>query len=288
MTSPPPPGDWSWKAKDGAAGRLLYEPGNWGDLLKASWIAAVLGGLLDAFGPGQARALDVFAGAPDYPLSAASAARARRVGAGDFVAALAPHLERGRWPGSAALMAEIIASARARKGSPPDPEPAVAVFDADVERRLALAADGRFGMLEHHDGYDALAGAFDLGPAGLALVDPYDLLADWRRALPALAARGRTATALVYVHNRSGRGREALREYRAFRAALAEARAGAPLLVGRIPADPFLPTAWHEMIWLPGERAREAPGLEAGTRKLLELATWRWDEASRRAACLEE
>ena len=36
------PGNWNWKSRDGNQGGLLYESGNWGDLLKMLWLKAVL------------------------------------------------------------------------------------------------------------------------------------------------------------------------------------------------------------------------------------------------------
>lgn len=303
---------WGWKAKDGAVGGLLYEPGNWGDLLKHTWMLHTLDALRET-GGGAVRCTDPFAGAPEYPLGLAVRARFQLVSDTRLMTALDPYLSRGVWPGSAMLLADACA------GTSPRAVPPVRVFDQDDARRAALAATGRFTPLSLQCGYDALdptgpcadlhtgsplraSGASeDHPPAGAAyhrggnatpppvkpvqptagdpganptptrdaaspspalspdggcgtpflLLDPYDVLADWGGVLPRILAAAVGVTVLLYVYNRSGRGGEAFRRYRAFRRAVEAG--GRPCCVGRVPSDGFLPTTHHEMILFPSD-----------------------------------
>lgn len=289
-------GMWGWKAKDGAVGGLLYEPGNWGDLLKHTWLLHTLDALRET-GGGAVCGTDPFAGAPEYPLGATVQARLQLVPDERLASALRPYLTRGVWPGSAMLLADACA------GTSPGAVPRVRVFDQDETRRAALATTGRFTLLPLQCGYDVLdphgacpdlhTGTPPAAPApcgrhspkhppsapdpcspyapptappssesplpstspddGCAtpflLLDPYDLLADWEGVLPRILAISGQVTVLLYVYNRSGRGAEAFRVYRAFRRALEAG--GRPCCVGRVPSDGFLPTTHHEMILFP-------------------------------------
>ncbi|MBX3466998.1 MAG: hypothetical protein KF878_08880 [Planctomycetes bacterium] len=244
--------DWTWKVPDPAANarlHLRYEPGGWGDVLKGVWAVAAAAAL--ARGRAVVRVLDPFAGAPDYPRVAATAARLEGLRAVDdpgvrsFLDLAGPTAAGGPLPSTASLAAAAARAAGAR--------PALEVFDLDPDRRAAWA--GRADVLDLASGDEALE-----RPADLVHVDPYDLLADWPRVGPRLAARPPDDPALLvmYAFNRAPRGAAALRDYRAWRADLARALGPRALLVGRVPSDPVLPRAWHEAL-LAGPPAAVAP-----------------------------
>lgn len=231
---------WNWKGKDGSKGGLLYEPGNWGDLLKILWLTAVLDWKIGAAASGLAY-FDPFAGAVDYPLGKSTAQR--------FAAARPPELdwveerflERGVWPSSASLAREMGQG-----------KTTATVYDADPLRRETWREQDGVTVLEGESGWDLLRLQAP-APDAVWLVDPYDILAEWRDNLPTLLDKAATVTTLVYIYNRSAGSPEVFKEYRAFRNAVADARAGAPFQWGRAASDGFLPRAHHEMLLLPGE-----------------------------------
>ncbi|MCO5164911.1 MAG: hypothetical protein M9894_00890 [Planctomycetes bacterium] len=252
--------DWTWRVRDpGANARLhlRYEPGGWGDVLKGVWAVTAA----DALARGRAvvRALDPFAGAPDYPRVEATAARLSAIGAltDPGVRALLDLVGPGALPSTASLARAAVEAAGGRA--------ALEVFDLDPTRRGAWA--GRADVLEVASGEEALGRAADL-----VVVDPYDLVADWPRVGPRLAARPADdpALLLLYAFNRAPRGAAALRDYRAWREDLARALGARALLVGRIPSDPALPRAWHEALLAGPPAAVEplAPALRASTTAL--------------------
>lgn len=235
---------WTWKSKNGATGGLLYEPGNWGDLLKGAWVVAVARRMAQAYGE-RFVYVDPFAGAPDYPLGSRAATRFARLAPSPFVGRAGGFVKRGVWPNAATLV-------RTACGLPPD---RTRVFDADPERRARLTADAGVSLLDAADGWDAAA-RFAPDPRGLLLIDPYDLVGDGRAKWEIALAAAKKTNVLLYVYNRAAKGPECLKEYRAFRNVVEDARTGAPVVAGRIPADGFLPSAHHEMIFLPhGETA---------------------------------
>ncbi|MBN2711082.1 MAG: hypothetical protein JXR97_01410, partial [Planctomycetes bacterium] len=65
--------EWGWKPKDAESTRLLYEPGNWGDILKAGWVDIATAYIAKNAGP--FRYLDLFAGARTYPVTKKTADR---------------------------------------------------------------------------------------------------------------------------------------------------------------------------------------------------------------------
>lgn len=259
------PGEWSWKEKGGDAPRMLYAPGNWGDLLKAGWVVGAAWWLRRVFGADAFAYRDPFAGAPDYPLAPRTEARAARIGDALVDAAGAPFLARGRWPSAASLVRSIL---------PDLPSASFAVNDADPERGAAWAARDDVTLLEADDGWAALD-AKPPGAGAFLLVDPYDWLAEWRERLPAVLRAAERWTVLLYLYNRSPRGPERLRAYRDFRNALDDAWRGGPRLLGRVGADAFLPRAYHEMLLLPAPAVADAPEagdlldtLDAATRRV--------------------
>ena len=229
---------WNWKGKDGSRGGLLYEPGNWGDLLKMLWLTALLDWKTGAVGGGFDY-FDPFAGAVDYPLGKNTARR--------FMDARPPELDwvrerflaRGVWPSSASLAREM---ARGK----------TTVYDADPERRETWRTLDGVTVAEGESGWDILRRQAPDSDA-VWLVDPYDVLAEWRDNLDPLVEKAATVTTLVYIYNRSAGSPGAFKEYRAFRNAVADARGDAPFQWGRAASDGFLPRAHHETLLLPGE-----------------------------------
>jgi hypothetical protein len=238
---------WRWKPKDAASGGLLYEPGNWGDLIKCAWLMEVLDRLRE--GLGTFTCLDPFAGAPEYPLTPATRRRLDLLGGSALARHLLPFVAAGRWPSAAALASAWGLAPRHLR-----------VFDADGDRRSALAADPRFTLLDLRDGWDAAGDRDDAGAAHLLFLDPYDFLAEWRRRLPPILEHADHHPVLTYVYNRSARGGAHAEEYRAFRAELARGWGQRPRLCGRVAADGFLPLAHHEMLLLAGSTVAERLG----------------------------
>lgn len=272
---------WEWKDKSGATGGLLYEPGNWGDLIKGEWLLRtlrfLLGGCAGNGGApvaGEFAYLDICAGMPFYPAGRPCAARVRQLPQTLLVrAAAAEYVRDGRWPCSAVIAADFFVQIRVRA--------ALTVFDLDPGRREELRAYPAFGVADVADGYALLPPP--VAP-GLILADPYDFLAQWPQNLPAILQSAQHSPLLLYVYNRSGRGKERLREYARFRAQLRDA--GVPVLAGRAAADAFLPECWHEMFFLPGPVAGGA-GYAAFCAELAQ-ATQTLDGAIRAAAVFEE
>jgi hypothetical protein len=231
---------WSWKVADTGANEelgLLYEPGTWGDVLKALWVLPLAEALAAR---GAVRILDPFAGAATYPLVQATADRlvaAPDVGLDD---ALEPHLQAGRFPSTGVLALEAARAAGA--------EASARVFDVDARRRERWRGHEGVELLEVTAGDEALErhGA----GADLLLVDPYDLFERRDRLVPgAFASCGPEACVLLYLFNKAPRGAKAHRAYRDLRARLDEAKgAGRRVLVGRIPSDAVLPRAYHEVL----------------------------------------
>lgn len=226
---------WSWRSKDGGQGGLLYEAGNWGDILKMLWLAEIV--RWKQRNGGNVRYADPFAGDVQYPLGKKSAFRLRRSGLEQLAFLRAPFLDRGAWP-SAASGARLLA------------EGGIEVWDADPERRAAWRGAGAAVTESAASGWEIVARA-QSSPDAVLLVDPYDFLAVWREHLPLLVEKSGGVSILLYLYNRSGKNREAFAEYRRFRGRLDDLTEGRPKRIGRVAADSFLPDAHHEMIFLP-------------------------------------
>ena len=265
---------WTWKEKNNAGGRLLYEPGNWGDILKAAWVTRAIQWLAETNGAARIRYVDTFAGAADYPASPRVKQRLALASLPDVRMFASDFLERGRWPSAARLAALAL------------PNGAVAVFDADAERRETFRDAGIFRMLDAECGWDAARDAAPDG-TGLILLDPYDFLAEWRERLPFVLRLAERTNVLVYVYNRAARSREAFRDYRDFRNALDDARGGLRKVLGRAAADGFLPTAHHEMLFLPCPRVAESSAFEA-LREALADGAFRTAEGVTRAGAVDD
>ncbi len=266
---------WRWKTADveqNAALDLLYEPGNWGDVLKGLWVAPVARALADGAGGAGLHVVDPFAGAPVWPLTAGAAARYASLPAGGLLALQRPFLEQGRLLSTGRLALEAARVA----GAPATAE----VFDVDDARRGRWAEERDVSLLEIARGEDALrpgrarwtpvgreAGARGAGSsaagarreassrgtaARLLLVDPYDLFERHEELVPPALDRAHRATVLLYLFNKAPRGAaqfarwERLRD--GVRAMLRAEQGERAWLAGRIPADARLPRAWHEVV----------------------------------------
>jgi hypothetical protein len=226
--------EWSWKVADPGANAelgLLYEPGTWGDLLKAAW-AVPLARALAAQGP--LRIVDPFAGAASYPLVEAAARRlhgAPRLGIEEL---LEPHLQEGRVPSTGALAQEAAGEAAS-----------LLVFDVHAARLATWKGRERCEVPAGVFSGDALLekrGA----EAGLLLLDPYDLFERYEALLPLALAPG--APLLLYLYNKAPRGPKELARYRALRDRLAALAGERVVRVGRVPSDAVLPRAYHEVL----------------------------------------
>lgn len=241
---------WTWRApgQEGDGSQLLYEPGNWGDVLKGSWVLLALGSLLREGDAPPVRYLDPCAGRPEYPLTQASARRLERLPPGVFREAQEPFREAGSLASTGALVRAACASC----GRPCE----ATVFDLDETRLREWQELENVTTLSVASGEDALAGrgAFDL-----ILVDPYDFFDHWGRWTPPAAEAARGALVLIYLYNKSPRGPGYLDQYRRLRAQLRSAvNDDVDAVLGRIGSDAVLPRAYHEVVLL-GPPARVAP-----------------------------
>ena len=247
---------WDWKPKDGARGGLLYESGNWGDVLKALWVIETLGWkrsvteIVNYFDP--------FAGDVVYPLGSKVLWRLREIALPQLEFLGPAFIDSGHWPSSASIAGELANGVKE-------------VFDLNEIRRGNWRSVKGFEVREGESAWTVLA---EKSPdaAAVWLLDPYDFIADWRRHLELVVEKSRDVSILVYIYNRSAFGREAFREYRAFRRALEDLLGDRPRRTGRIPADVFLPRAHHEMLFLPSG-ADAAHSAYAGLENRLREAT---------------
>lgn len=249
--------DWKWKDKDGAKGGLLYESGNWGDILKMLWLSETVRWKRQA-SAAAINYFDPFAGDIQYPLGRKTRFRLEQgdLPGLDFIRD--PFIKKGYWPSSASAAA-LLAGGR------------LEVYDADAGRRGNWQGSADFALLEGESGWDILREK-DVDPAAIWLIDPYDFLAEWRQILPLLLEKARATSLLLYMYNRSARSDETFREYRAFRSALDAAWDAAPKRFGRVAADVFLPRAHHEMLFLPSLADSRREGFAPLLQRLGELA----------------
>ena len=235
---------WHWKAPgletDGQAG-LLYEPGNWGDLLKDAWVIRIVEACSRADRVAAFRILDPFAGRPCYRLSESARARVAAVTDAGLSERLSHYGARDTFP-SSGLLALNVATATGLDAR-------LRVFDGDRERLEQWRSVKNVEVLEAHSGVDALN---DHRDADLVLVDPYDLFDHFRAILDACLPLAATRPVLFYLYNKAPRSQGHVEQYGAFRRALARgiasASGAAAALVGRIPSDADLPRASHEVI----------------------------------------
>ena len=240
---------WSWKPcreTDPTAcepgSLLLYEPGNWGDLLKGAWAVTITEHCLAASATGQAfDYVDPFAGAPTYPVSEATAQRARAVAGSRLAAPLQLFLAAGRWPSTASLVAEVCRRT--------DRKVLLHLYEEDRHRAQAWCDSGQPvtpGLSSPEMLLDSLSAAGHR--PDLLLVDPYDLFDHWGRWMGRLEPWVRRAAVLIYLYNKSLRSTGHENQYRRLRRRLESLEV--PYLLGRIAADAVAPRACHEVVLL--------------------------------------
>jgi len=225
---------WSWKDADRAlnpALNLLYEPGNWGDVLKGLWAVELVPRLKETCA-GRLRILDPYSGALDYPCTEATRKRLGGAGPSSFRRWQRDYLKRGRLASTGRLLQEAC------RHHAMDSHTVIA--EIDQERRATwhgeVECDPRTPL-------ELLVGAgqkFDL-----VCWDPYDFFEQWSHSLPALWEVARHIPGLVYLYNKSPRGVQQMRNYEQLRR-----RIPSPALFGRVPSDGLLPRAFHETILL--------------------------------------
>lgn len=231
--------DWSWRVaspgKNAELG-LLYEPGNWGDILKGTWARIITSKLPLEKDCGGLVYLDPWCGAPEYPLLEDVARRLEWIGRCTFIDSQRGWLEQGKIASTGLLVRE---GALAR-----GLDVRLRVFDSDPDRLGKWLEIPGTEALSISSGEQALADA----EADLVLVDPYDYLASWQETLPLLVTLAESSATLVYIYNRSPRGGEHTRNYDRFRQELDQLGCG--YIAGRIASDILLPRAFHEMLLL--------------------------------------
>ena len=246
--------EWTWKVADPSASaglRLRYEPGGWGDILKGVWAAE----LVEWLGKDGTRLViaDPFAGAPEYPLVEGVRARVEAASGTAFHRLQAPLLARDALASTSGALLELGHTHR--------------VYELDEGRRAGW--DGRAELLDVSDGWQAVSERI-VGTPDLLIVDPYDLAEPerWQPALPRLKRLAAQTWVLLYLFNKAPRSANALKDYRAMRAALHQS---APVrLLGRVPSDAVLPRAWHESILLgPGPLPAEVEHRLTGVTETL-------------------
>jgi hypothetical protein len=238
---------WRWRVADQEANRdlnLLYEPGNWGDVIKGMWATVTASALAQGDTERPFLYLDPFAGAPTYPLVEAASRRLAEVPAGQFRRLQDVYARSGSMASTALLVRD---AARAAAG-----DFRMEVYDTDDARREAWAAIAEARILPGPSGEAVVEALENLEEAPrLILIDPYDFFVRWSFFLPHVLAAARRSVVLVYSYNRAPRGPGQQRMYGDLRRALA---AGLPrgeeALIGRVPADATVARAYHEMMLL--------------------------------------
>lgn len=241
------PEPWRWKATDPSTGHepgLLYEPGNWGDVLKGVWAVIAARQVLRTRSSRILRYSDPFAGSPDYPLVEAADKRLASIPLSWFRDLQAPFTSRGSLPSTASLIREAVGK------EPWGADMQSLIYDADPSRRESWRGAKDTDVLEAESAEEALERmASEKIRADFLLVDPYDLFDHWSEILPNALRHSEESVALLYLYNRSPRGDGHLRTYRTFRKGLERAaKPAGRLILGRIPADASLPRAYHEVI----------------------------------------
>ena len=243
---------WSWRVEersDNKALGLLYEPGNWGDVLKGTWAILLARALARQTTDTPFHYLDPFAGSATYPLTASAASRLEWLGSGPFVIEQARWLAKNELASTGLLVREAALSSAA--------EVTLEVFDTDPRRLESWKDTPGAQIASASGGEDLLKGG---STANLVLVDPYDLFDRWRELSPSIVDVARSSWVLLYLYNKSPRGAGYRRNYRDFRERLKSAAGEA--ILGRVPSDLFLPRAYHEVVLigpstLPEELSRD-------------------------------
>lgn len=241
---------WSWKDGDVALNpelNLLYEPGNWGDILKSLWAVEVVSKLA-----GELCVLDPFSGALDYPCTDATRARLKGSALAPFRTLQKDYLKRARL----ASTGRLIQDAARQRGLPVHS----VIAEVDPARRATWDGQAEPSEKPALDLLNQASKRFQL-----IHWDPYDFFEQWSHALPRLSDAGHKIPVLIYVYNKAPRGVGQMRNYQQMRE-----RIQGSALFGRVPADGFLPRAFHEMILLapPALLESVAGTLSALTAKL--------------------
>lgn len=243
--------DWKWREKCGATSGLLYEPGNWGDILKCEWLLRIIE-FVHHSSEQVGEYLDLFAGLPTYPLSCRAAARFAALPDNFILKRQAQkYIDNEQWPAAARLVLDNF-----------DME--ANVFDGEALRRSEWG--GLANCLDLNDGWDFLP-VKQNHQYELILLDPYDFLSDWRANFERLMVTVKNCPTLLYMYNRSGRSRERLRDYRLFCNHVRDS--GVDVIYGRAAADAFLADSWHELFFFAQGLSREDgfDGLRCGLRE---------------------
>ncbi|MCK6470449.1 MAG: hypothetical protein L6R28_01775 [Planctomycetes bacterium] len=241
---------WHWKPGDASAPQpgLLYEPGNWGDVLKGTWACQVADAVAKSNAKGIAILYDPFAGAPDYPLTQETQKRFDSLPESLFKAAQRSFVERERWASTASVVQASLALWNYGNQ--------LAVFDADDERRAAWRGRPGVSIFPFTSGLEVLQRVGgELTPDFSAkqlvvLVDPYDLFDRWGVFLDAAQNLAQRCPVLLYLYNKSPRGTGYADQYGRFRIALANRfrDCGVKVRLGRLPSDLKEPRAYHEVV----------------------------------------
>jgi hypothetical protein len=234
--------DWRWKVPDPQANarlQMLYEPGNWGDVLKGLWAIGAARGVVTAGKLTRLHYLDPFAGAPTYPATPAAVQRLIHLTGTRLAIFQSPFVRHGAWA-STAVLVQLACQAFGAQAK-------LAVFDLDENFRAAWKEHAGTRVLAASSAEEAFEkGLAEDPPPDLVLLDPYDFMARWKAWLPRVALAARRTTVLVYVYNRAPRSAGFWNQYRRFRGQLEDVP-DLGFLVGRAPSDPVLPRAFHEM-----------------------------------------
>jgi hypothetical protein len=247
---------WTWKGKDGSSGKLLYEPGNWGDILKNLWLTILVSWMREDSPSPLEGYNDFFAGAPQYPLAEKTRLRFTRIAFPEFYCIKEPYINKRKWPSSAStvrLLCDVI----------------ITLYEKDPIRMEQWQDVPAVKYFHVDSGWEALSGVIPRA-ADINMVDPYDILAEWREILPCLNGKFGKTTLLIYVYNKSALNKEAFDNYRAFRNAVVDATQGLATCFGRIASDPFLPRAHHEMWLLPEKGLADSKEYVPLTERLAE------------------
>lgn len=226
---------WKWKSKDQQSSGLLYEPGNWGDIVKDEWLLRVLEFTAKHTAKDDFTFYDLFSGQPTYPLSENTYRRINTLEDSVLHSYAKPFLAEEKWPSGAMLSIDVL------------PKNAkIHVYDLEIERRNKLKAQVDFNILDFKCGWDFFQSDYE---TDFLFLDPYDFLENWRQNHEKIFSKAKTTSTLIYIYNRSGRKKEYLRDYRAFCAEIENTELKA--LIGRVRADAFANDCWHEMLFLP-------------------------------------
>ncbi len=226
---------------------LLYEPGNWGDILKGIWAIEIARHLLSTQSAKCLNVLDPFAGAPDYPLTDSARVRLECLPPNPYTQIQSNYgalAQEARLASTGLLIRETC---KAEGG-----QAKLKVYELDASRAKAWQQVEGISWLAVESGEAALQRAGDDAvPEDLVLIDPYDFFDRWGMLLKPALRLARQALVLIYVFNKSPRGPGFLDQYQRFRTQLdAQRPEGMSALLGRIPSDCTLPRAFHEMVLL--------------------------------------